>query len=264
MQTFRAALAAAVLIVVGAGTATAQQTSDSSAGGVQVSRQGLEDLLHQLEQSAQSSAYSPSLRERSRFEASLISDRLQQGDFQVGDRISLSVDNEPKLTDTFTVAPGRVLSLPDVGTIPLTGVLRSELTDYLTRRLGQYVRNPVVRTKSLIRISVLGGIGKPGYYTVPTQALVSDVLMQAGGPSVTAKLLETRIERGKETLWGGEQLQQAIAQGRTLDALNLQAGDRIVVPEKGSAAGTQSTVQVISLLVTLPVAIYGLIKILKF
>ena len=65
-------------------------------------------------------------------------------------------------------------------------------------------------------------------------------------------------------LWGGEQLQQAIAQGRTLDALNLQAGDRIVVPEKGTAAGAQSTVQVISLLVTLPVAIYGLIKILKF
>jgi protein involved in polysaccharide export with SLBB domain len=264
MQTSRSALAALTIIVIGAGTLAAQQPGDSAAGGVQVTRQALEDLLRQLQQSAQSSAYSASLRARSRVEAALISDRLQQGDFQVGDRINLTVDQEPKLSDTFTVATGRVINLPDVGSIPLAGVLRSELTDYLTRRIGQFVRNPVVRSKSLIRLSVLGGVGKPGYYTVPTQALVSDVLMQAGGPTSEAKLLDTRIERGKETLYGGEQLQQAIAQGRTLDALSLQAGDRIVVPTKGTAAGTQSTIQLISLLVTLPVAIFGLTKIFKF
>jgi protein involved in polysaccharide export with SLBB domain len=264
MHTSRGALAALAVMIIAAGSLAAQQPGDSAAGGVQVTRQALEDLLRQLQQSAQSSAYSTSLRTRSRYEASLIADRLQQGDFQVGDRISLTVDQEPKLSDTFTVATGRVVNLPDIGSIPLAGVLRSELTDYLTRRIGQFVRNPVVRTKSLIRISVLGGVGKPGYYTVPTQSLVSDVLMQAGGPTQSAKLLETRIERGKETMYGGEQLQEAIAQGRTLDALSLQAGDRIVVPEKGTAAGTQSTVQLISLLVTLPVAIFGLIKIFKF
>jgi protein involved in polysaccharide export with SLBB domain len=263
MQTSRAALAAAALIVFGAGTAAAQQPADSTAGGVQVTRQALEELLRQLQQSAQSSAYSSSLRARSRFEASLMAERLEQGDFQVGDRINLSVDNEPTLSDTFTVAPGRVINLPGVGSIPLSGVLRSELTDYLTRRIGQFVRNPVVHTKSLIRVSVLGGVGKPGYYTVPTQALVSDVLMQAGGPVPSAKLLNTRIERGKETLWGGEQLQQAIAQGRTLDGLSLQAGDRIVVPEKGDAQSTQYRIQLISVLISLPVAIFGLIKLFK-
>jgi protein involved in polysaccharide export with SLBB domain len=263
MQTTRAVLAAAAMIVFAAAPGTAQ-TADSTAGGVQVTRQALEDLLRDLQQSAQSSAYSSSLRARSRFEATLIADRLQQGDFQVGDRISLLVDNEAKLSDTFTVAPGRVVNLPDVGTIPLSGVLRSELNDYLTRRLGQFVRNPVVHTKSLIRVSVLGGVGKPGYYTVPTQALVSDVLMQAGGPNTNSKLLETRIERGKDILWGGEQLQQAIAQGRTLDALSVQAGDRIVVPEKGTTQSTASTIQLVSLLVTLPVAIFGLVKLLKF
>jgi protein involved in polysaccharide export with SLBB domain len=265
MQTSRVALAAAAMIVFGARTVAAQQQpADSAVGGVQVTRQALEEMLRQLQQSAQSTAYSSSLRTRSRFEAALIADRLQQGDFQVGDRISLTVDQEPKLSDTFTVAPGRVVNLPDIGTIPLSGVLRSELTDYLTRRLGQFLRNPLVRTKSLIRVSVLGGIGKPGYYTVPTQALVSDVLMQAGGPTAGSKLLQTRIERGKEVLWEGEQLQQAIAQGRTLDALSVQAGDRIVVPEKGTAQSTQATIQLISLLITLPVAIFGLTKIFKF
>jgi protein involved in polysaccharide export with SLBB domain len=264
MQTSRAALAAAVMIVFAAAPGAAQ-TADSTAGGVQVTRQALEDLLRQLQQSAQSSAYSSSLRSRSRFEASLIMERLEQGDLQVGDRIRLIVDNEPTLTDTFTVAPGRMLNLPGIGSIPLAGVLRSELTDYLTRRIGQFVRSPVVHTKSLIRVSVLGAVGKPGYYTVPTEALVSDVLMQAGGPNATAKLLETRIERGKETLWGGEQLQQAIAQGRTLDALNVQAGDRIEVPEKGGAQAqnTESWFRIFSLVITLPIAIFGLIKLFK-
>jgi hypothetical protein len=90
--------------------------------------------------------------------------------------------------------------------------------------------------------------------------------MQAGGPTSGAKLLETRIERGKETLWGGEQLQEAIAQGRTLDALNVQAGDRIEVPEKGGGTSVQTTeswFRIVSLVITLPIAIFGLFQFFK-
>jgi hypothetical protein len=36
-------------------------------------------------------------------------------------------------------------------------------------------------------------------------------------------------------IWGGEGLQQAIIQGRTLDQLSIRAGDHVVVPEKGSS-----------------------------
>ena len=41
------------------------------------------------------------------------------------------------------------------------------------------------------------------------------------------------IERAGERIWTGEHLQQAIADGRTLDQLSLQAGDQIVVPARG-------------------------------
>ena len=259
MKTSRAALAAATVLLFGAGAGAAQQPPDSAAASVQVTRQQLEDLLRQLQESSESPAYSSSMRARSRVEATLLSTRLAQGDFQIGDRISLTVDRESTLTDTFTVAPGRLLNLPGIGSIPLAGVLRSELNGYLTTQIGRFVRDPVVRTKSLIRVSVVGGVARPGYYTAPTEALVSDVLMQAGGPTGTARLLEMRVLRGRETLWDGDRLQQAIAEGRTLDALSLQAGDRIEIPVQSNTA---NYLYILQILVSLPLAIVGLVKIL--
>jgi polysaccharide export outer membrane protein len=260
MNTSRAALAAAAFLLLGAGAGAAQQAPDSAAARVQVTRAQLEDLLRQLEESSQSPAYSSSMRARSRVEANLLSARLEQGDFQVGDRIRLTVDQEPTLSDTFTVATGRVLNLPGIGGIPLAGVLHSELNGYLTTQIGRFVRNPVVHAKSLIRVAVLGAVAKPGYYTVPTEALVSDVVMQAGGPIATAKLQETKIERGSETLWDGERLQQAIAEGRTLDALSLQAGDRIDVPAV-KPANPANWAYLLQILLGLPLAIVALTKI---
>jgi protein involved in polysaccharide export with SLBB domain len=260
MNAPRAVRAAAVALLIGAGAAAAQEPPDSAAGRVQVTRQQLEDLLHQLEESSHSPAYSSAMRERSRVEAAMLSKRLEEGDFHIGDRIRLTVDAESTLTDTFTVAPGRVINLPGIGAVPLAGVLRSELNGYLTTQIARYVRSPVVHSKSLIRVAITGGVARPGSYTVPTEALVSDVLMQAGGPTAEAKLLQMRIDRGRETLWDGDRLQQAIAEGRTLDALSLQAGDRIEVPVS-KASNTTTYLYALQLLISLPLAIIGLVKI---
>ena len=56
--------------------------------------------------------------------------------------------------------------------------------------------------------------------------------MVAGGPSPNANLDEVRIDRGTVRFLEGEALQEAMRNGLTLDQLNLQAGDQIVVPER--------------------------------
>ena len=66
---------------------------------VYMTREALQDLLDRLELTAQSPAYSSALRDRTRGEADLIRTRLQEGDFQVGDRILLVVENEATLTE---------------------------------------------------------------------------------------------------------------------------------------------------------------------
>ncbi len=227
-----------------AGVSDAQSRNDWDASRFHVTREELQELLSTYEEAARSRAYSDDLRTRARYEADLIRGRLESGDFQVGDRIILTVETQPTLTETFTVGTGTMLSLPLIGDIPLTGVLRSELEHYLTEQIGRYVRNPVVRARSLIRVSVLGAVGQPGFYVVGSESLLTDVLMMAGGPGPAAQLTKIRIERGNESIWEGDPLQQAIIEGRTLDQLSLRAGDRIIVPNEAQGSWL-STLQIV-------------------
>src|SRR5207237_3777844 len=91
------------------------------------------------------------------------------GDFQPGERIWMRVDSEPALSYTFTVTTAGTVSLPSPVNheIPLRGVLRSELQSYLVQQLSQYLRSPAVRARALVRVSVQGGVVRPGYYAVP-------------------------------------------------------------------------------------------------
>lgn len=254
-----AAAAAAAVVAVPAAL-VAQQSPDWDAGRIQVTRAELQDLLKQLEQAAASDVYSKPVRDRARAEAELIRGRLAQGDFQIGDRISLVVEGEQSLTDTFTVMPGPVLRLPAIGDVKLAGVLRSEIEAHLTQAIGEFIRGPVVRTRSLVRLSLLGELRTPGFYVVPTDMVLSDALMLAGGPTAQAKLTAIRIERDGARVWEDDALQRAIAQGRTVDQLSLRAGDQVVVPRKGGGFG-YGTLRTVSLLLSIPVAIYGLTQI---
>lgn len=227
---FSAALLGAGVMVT-ASPACAQSAAQADGQRLRISRDSLQSLLATYERSAGSGQLSPELRARARYEAELIRQRLSQGDFQVGDRVWLRVEEQPTLTDTFRVNAGLGLDLPALGEMPVRGLLRSELEPNLREYIGRFVRNPVVRAQPLIRLSVLGDVGSPGFYVLPSDVLVTDALMVAGGPARTAGLTKIRIERGGETIWGGEALQTAITEGRTLDQLSLQAGDRIVVPE---------------------------------
>ncbi len=226
------------------------QVSDWNPGRQQVTREVLQAQLDTLERTVSSSAYGERLRSRARVQAALIRTRLADGDFQVGDRVMLVVEGEPRLTDTFTVETGRILQLPQIGSILMAGVLRSELTAHLTQQLGQQIRNPAVQARSLIRISILGEVNRPGYYILPVETLIEDALSRAGGPARTAKLQEIRVERGDVRIWEGEALQHAITEGRTFDALGLHAGDRIVVPAARRGGISMDLLRTLPLLLT--------------
>jgi polysaccharide export outer membrane protein len=193
-------------------------------------------------------------------EAALIRARLARGDFRVGDRILLTVEGEKELSDTYTVGLGGQLTLPIIGNVPLEGVLRSELQDYLTRRLAQNLRDPVVLTRAFVRLSIQGAVTHPGYYGVPADALLSDALMAAGGTMQEANLSKLRIERDGKPIWEGKALQQAIAAGRTLDGAGLVAGDQVIVPKRGGTTAGD-VMRFGTVLLGIPITIYTLTKI---
>src|SRR3989449_7221517 len=150
--------------------------------------------------------------------------------FQAGDRILLHVEGDSALSDTFTVVAGPALRLPATGDTSLAGVRRTDLEAHLTRELGRYIKDPVVQARALIRISVVGEVTRPGYYAVPSDLVVADALMVAGGATKDARVDRLRILRGDASLWSGNALQTEIARGATLENLGIRAGDRIQVP----------------------------------
>ncbi len=174
--------------------------------------------------------------------------RLTDGDFMVGDRIALAVQGEQALTDTFTVREGQMLRLPNMTDIALHGVLHSEVQGFITKQLAQYLRNPVVRATPLVRVAVLGQVSRPGYYSAPADELVSDMLMRAGGPTSTADLNKTVVRRGAVTIYPAKTVQTAMAQGETIDQLNLRPGDQVVVAERPAGGAFLRTIGIVAAL----------------
>ena len=254
-------VATAFLMLLAAPPLQAQTPTEWDAAREEMTRPELEALLQRLETEAQSTTYSQRLRDQALQSAQLVRNRLANGDFQVGDRIVLWVQGEPEMSDTLTVRSGRLVTVPVVGDVSLGGVLRAELQDHMSEQIGAFIRNPTIRTETLIRLLVQGQVGSPGFYLVPADRLLTDLLMLAGGPTATANLNDVRVERGNVRIWEGEALQAAIIQGRTLDHLNIQAGDRIMVPEAANRSGWEIVRNVTGIVGTLATLTYALTRI---
>ncbi len=233
----RLALSLMVLFLVVARPLGAQRPAQD-ATGVNATREALESALQMSEDAARSLAYSQELRERARQRAAALRTRLQQGDFRPGDPIMLMVEDQPTLTDTFVVASDRTISLPTIGKVPLFGVLRSELEPHLTENIARYVRDPIVTASSFMRLSVSGGVGRPGFFLMAPSMPLPDALM-VPGLTATSKVEEIEIVRQGQRLLGGAELQLAISEGSTLEELGIRSGDQILVPTRPALGFSQ-------------------------
>lgn len=175
----------------------------------------------------------------------------------VGDRIVVRVEGERELSDTFTVGPGPAIALPRIGDVRLAGVLRAELQGHLDTAIARYVRSPVVRAQALIRILVEGEVARPGFYPVPPDLPLADVVTVAGGLTQRAKVGGMRVQRGPREIWRGRSLERALGRGATLDQLSMQAGDRVFVPGHGDF---ERTARILGVLVSIPVAVFTLTR----
>jgi protein involved in polysaccharide export with SLBB domain len=181
-----------------------------------------------------------------------VQSRLANGDFAVGDKIAIQVQNEPTLSNIFTVSGDRTLLLPSLPPLPLAGVLRSESDSVITAFIARFIRDPQVTVQPLLRLGVLGGVGKPGYYEVPSTSLVSEVVMAAGGMGQNGTMEKAQVYRGKTAVLDSKSVTAAITSGATLDLLNLQSGDNLQVGETGSF---KSTLGIVTAVLAIPLMI---------
>ncbi len=151
---------------------------------------------------------------------------------QTGDVLAIAVAGEPTISGQYTVQPPGAIVLPMVGEVQAAGITVQELTGVLTRRLGRYVVEPVVRVTLVSAIPrlvhIVGQVGRPGSYPLEQTPTVLALLAAGGGVLPTGNLAEVVLFRdGKpqklcpEGLLPGDILPQDVA---------LQRGDSLVIP----------------------------------
>ncbi len=224
------------------------------------------DALRPLATRAELEVAGTRLRERTPPDAKTLvalralEERLVTGDFRAGDLILLDVPGEVALTDTFSVDPELSLRLPSptVGSLPLKGVLRAELEPLLKQYIGRFVDGTNVRARSLVRVAVEGEVGRAGYYAVPVDAPLADVIMAANGLTREADLRRVRIMRNGKAVMQHDDVRAALAGGWTAADVPLRPGDSI---EIGRGRGTtEGRLRFTWLLVSLAGGVYGLTR----
>jgi protein involved in polysaccharide export with SLBB domain len=260
----RIGVGVALCVVLLAPGAAAQQNGPWDFRAPRISRPQLEEVLARYEAAAQSAVYSVRLRAEARGKADSIRARLKDGDMRVGDRLRLTVADQRQLSDTFIVSAGPAVVLPVIGSVALGGALRSELEARVASSVDRVYRGATVQVALLTRVAVMGGVGRPGYYALPSDALVPDAISAAGGLAPDARLTDIYVERGLGRVWEPESLQVAMRDGRTIDDLGLQSGDRIVVPLPAALSRNPAGVlQVLPYLISLPLTLVSLVQLLK-
>lgn len=161
--------------------------------------------------------------------AAAIRHRLREGDFQVGDRVFVSITSDAPHRDTLTVRTGRILELPGKISVPLTGVLRSELRERVSDEVLKYVKASEIEVTPLTRVGILGEVARPGYFAFASDTPLADAIMGAGGPTPLADLAKSVVRRGVSVYRTSEETRKAIAAGLTLDQFGISAGDELVI-----------------------------------
>ena len=109
------------------------------------------------------------------------------------DQISITVVDEPELTNKFRVDGDGSFSYPYLGRVVAAGLTLSELQQRLTQQLqsGQWIRNPQVRVEMDVyksqSVYVIGKVRTPGKIQMTgTQMTLLEALAMAGSPTADA------------------------------------------------------------------------------
>lgn len=130
---------------------------------------------------------------------------------------------------------GRI-SIPRVGTIMVAGVRYGDLTEVISRRVGQVFRNYQISVSlgqiRSVRVYLTGYVKRPGVYTVSGLSSVVNALMRSGGPSAAGSLRAIELRRGKDTVTRYDLYDLLLKGDRSADRV-VQNGDVIHVGPVG-------------------------------
>jgi len=130
---------------------------------------------------------------------------------------------------------GRI-TIPRIGAIPVAGVKFGDVTELISRRVGQVFRNYQVSVTlgqvRSVRVYVTGHVKRPGVYNVSSLSSVVSALMRSGGPTAAGSLRLVDLRRGKELVTRYDLYDLLVKGDRSADRV-VQNGDVIHIGPVG-------------------------------
>jgi polysaccharide export outer membrane protein len=156
------------------------------------------------------------------------------------DVLEITVWRNQDLSKTVQVRPDGRFSLPVIRDVLAVGKTPSQLADEITRKLREYVQNPVVaisvKEVNSYSIFVLGEVVKPGKYPLKSRTTLLQGITIAGGFTPVAARNQVVVFRFGENGSGMQTLTSSyddiVLRGVIAQNLELKAGDTLVVPSE--------------------------------
>jgi polysaccharide export outer membrane protein len=152
------------------------------------------------------------------------------------DVLYIHVWREEALTRTVPVRMDGKISLPLIDEISAAGLTPLQLKEVLTRRLREFIENPIVSVTVVeansYKVYVSGQVRNPGVYRLRSETSVVQIIPMAGGFTEWAnerKILIIRRENGREKRITVN-YKKIMRGGDPGSNIILKPGDTIIVP----------------------------------
>lgn len=143
-----------------------------------------------------------------------------------GDRMRISVFEQPGLSNTYTVDQAGYIAFPLIGQVAARGQTMAQLEGAIASRLKQgYLRDPdvTIEVDRYRPVFVMGEVGRPGQYSYVPGMTVQNAVAIAGGFTSRGNQRDVDVTR---------KINGEIITGRTNISSQVLAGDTIYIRER--------------------------------
>lgn len=153
-----------------------------------------------------------------------------------GDEIRLSATGQLNQQGSFVVDRAGTITIPQVGTVTVSGLRFDELKPFLLRELGRVYRNfqlnvTLGQTRA-IQVYVTGEARRPGSYTISSLSTLLNAVFASGGVLPQGSMRSIQLRRGSSVVSTFD-LYDLLLRGDKTHDVTLQPGDVIFIPKVG-------------------------------
>jgi protein involved in polysaccharide export with SLBB domain len=139
-----------------------------------------------------------------------------------------------------TIDRNGTISLPNIGTIVLSGVKAGEAEEVVRGAVGRLYKGVTVNVTfgqlRAVTVYVVGQALRPGTYTVSSLSTLVTALFASGGPNANGSMRHVQVKRGGKVA-AELDLYSFIAKGDKSADIKLLDGDTIYIPPAGGYVG---------------------------